>query len=77
MKERLFRDERWLSLPVHPIGWLLLLGAVATDVWFFIMIDRNSHSASDTLINFLPYCASVWVFFSYIASHTSEKQNRE
>ena len=72
-----FKNKGWYYLPISPAGWILLLGAIATDVWFFMAIDRNSHSASDTLINFLPFFASVWVIFSYFASNTSIKNQNE
>jgi hypothetical protein len=72
-----FKNKGWYYSPISPAGWILMLGAIATNVWFFIAIDRNSNSASDARINYLPYFVSVWVIFSWFASNTSIKNQNE
>ena len=68
---RLFTIKSWFYVPISLLGAIITLIALDTDVWFFMAIDRHSHSASDTLTNFLPYFISVWVIFTFIASNTS------
>ena len=54
-KKLWFKKAGFTYLPVHFIGWMITLFAICISIWFFIAIDRNSHSASDTLINFFVY----------------------
>ncbi|MFN0276832.1 MAG: hypothetical protein ACKVPJ_13880 [Chitinophagales bacterium] len=68
---KFFSKQGWLYVPANAGGWIFMLLAFATDIWLFVAIDCNSHSVSDTLINFLPYFTSVWVFFSWFAKNTS------
>ena len=35
-------------------GWIILTAFILIEVFSFILIDSNSHSVSDALINFLP-----------------------
>lgn len=44
----------WGWTPARWQGWVTLLVFIALVVLNFWRIDRHSHSASDTLINFLP-----------------------
>jgi hypothetical protein len=44
----------WGWTPVRWQGWLTLLIFIALLMWNFIRIDSQSHSDSDTLINFVP-----------------------
>ena len=55
MKLKWFRRSGIFYVPVSVIGWLILLAAMGLAVYFFIDIDSRSHSASDTLINFVFY----------------------
>lgn len=67
-----FKRIGWLYLPIHIAGVLVTLAAIVTCVWFFIAIDRNSHSVSDTLIKFFVYlfCTAFW--WKWIADKTSK-----
>lgn len=71
MKEIWFKKFGWTYLPIHFIGVLITLFALAVDIWFFIVIDRNSHSASDTLINFFIYFTADAFWWKWIAEKTS------
>lgn len=66
-----FKQTPLLPVPVHLAGWLLSLAALALDSWFFIAIDRNSHSVSDTLIRFFIYFTAVTFWWKWIADRTS------
>ena len=64
-----------LFFPVSVIGWLISLAAIVFCVYLFISIDSHSHSASDTLINFVFNALLVAVVYSLIAFFTS-KENK-
>ncbi|MEK6890564.1 MAG: hypothetical protein AABX03_00335 [Nanoarchaeota archaeon] len=44
----------WGWYPSTWQGWLVLLTWVIIEIALFLNIDKNSHSVSDTLINFIP-----------------------
>ncbi len=64
-----------LFFPVSIIGWLISIASLAFCVYLFIHIDSRSHSASDTLINFVFNALLVAVVYSLIAFFTS-KENK-
>ena len=66
-----FKRLGWLYVPIHFIGVLITLIAIMACVWFFIAIDRNSHSVSDTLINFFVYLSCTAFWWKWIADKTS------
>ena len=72
METTWFKRIGWLYLPTHIIGLLVTLIAIATCVWFFIAIDRNSHSVSDTLINFFVYFSCTAFWWKWVAEKTSK-----
>lgn len=61
-------------LPASLIGWLILIIAAAYAVYLFIDIDSRSHSASDTLINWVFNCLIVGVVYSLIGFITEKKE---
>ncbi len=71
MLTNLFKKTGWFYLPCSVLGWLVLVVYAAVVVQFFLAIDRNSHSASDTLINFFPYFISLSAFYWWIASNSA------
>jgi len=71
-----FKKKGWIYIPVHAAGWLITILHIAVVVVFFKAIDRHSHSASDTLTNFLPYFISVAVIYFFIAVNTSNQKNK-
>ena len=68
---KLFKKVGWIYFPITITGSLISICAIMGNVWFFIAIDRNSHSVSDTLISLLPYLVSIWVIYGFIASNCS------
>jgi hypothetical protein len=74
MEKLFFKKQGLLYIPVHMAGWLLILISVAACLWFFIAIDRNSHSASDSLIHFFVYATAVAFWFKWIADATSGEE---
>ena len=72
MKNLWFKKWGWIYGPTSVMGWLLSLICFALIVWTFILVDRNSHSASDTLIGIFPW---VWIGLAtlgWVASETSQ-----
>jgi hypothetical protein len=62
-----FRRIGLFFIPVKLPGWIILAASIAAAVFKFIAIDRKSHSASDTLINFFFWLILLNAFYSLIA----------
>ena len=77
MKTKFFKRVGIFFIPVHIVGWILALAALAYCVYLFIDIDSRSHSVSDTLINFVFNAMIVGVAYSLIAFFTSRKEKEE
>lgn len=71
METTWFKKFGWIYIPVHFMGLIISLGSIVVAVWFFLAIDKNSHSASDTLINFFVYFTCVAFWWKWIAEKTS------
>ncbi len=71
MKTNWFKKEGWVYLPTSIPGILLSILVIAFCVITFIGVDRNSHSASDTLYGIFPYYVAIFVVFFWIAKNTS------
>jgi hypothetical protein len=66
-----FKRWGWIYRPVSAVGWAMTLAALLLIVWTFVVVDRHSHSASDTLIDTFPW---AWIFVAtllWVASKTS------
>lgn len=74
-EHKYFIKPGWIYLPVHPLSILIALIGLYADYTFFIAIDRHSHSASDTLTNFLPYFISVACVYYFFASNMYKIKN--
>ena len=77
MKTKFFKRLGIFFIPVHILGWILALMALAYCVYLFIDIDSQSHSVSDTLINFFFNTIIVGAVYSLIAFFTSRKEKEE
>ncbi len=71
METNWFKRTGWIYLPVNALGYVMTIIAITLDVWFFIAIGRNSHSVSDTLINFFIYFSAVTFWWKWVAEKTS------
>jgi hypothetical protein len=67
MKKPWFKQVGLFMVPASFFGWLILLSAVAYMIWAFMDIDKNSHSVSDTLINWVFRGLIVAVIYTGIA----------
>jgi membrane protein DedA with SNARE-associated domain len=75
MKLPWFRRIGIFFLPISVIGWLLLAGVCVYSVYVFIDIDSRSHSASDTLRNFVFNLLIIWAVYSLIGFVASRRKN--
>jgi len=68
-----FKRTGIFFIPTSIIGWLVALAGLAYAVYVFIDIDRQSHSVSDTLINFafnLLIISALYSLIGFFASRT-------
>ena len=70
MKTNWFKRVGWIHLPVSVPGAIIALLALAFCAQVFFAIDRNSHSASDTLYGVFPYFACAFLLYDWIAART-------
>lgn len=75
MKRKWFRAKNygWGWVPVTWEGWLVTFGFCFLEVANFFRIDSHSHSASDTLINFIPETLVLVAVLIVICYVTGEK----
>jgi hypothetical protein len=73
MKTHWFKQVGWFYVPVSPSGAIITLAALAFCAQVFLAIDRNTHSASDTMYGVFPFFASAFLLFDWIAIRTSGK----
>lgn len=75
MKKLWFKAKNygWGWYPSSWQGWLVLIIFIVFQVWNAIRIDAMQHSASDTLINFIPQTIIAVVVLIYICYKTGEK----
>ncbi|MCG6915867.1 hypothetical protein LJE86_18335 [bacterium BMS3Abin03] len=74
MNLRWFVRKGILFFPVSIIGWIISLASIVLCVYLFMDIDSRSHSASDTLINFVFMALLVAVVYSIIGYFTSDEK---
>jgi hypothetical protein len=74
MKSTWFKRVGWFYLPISVPGALVALAAMAFCVQVFRVIDRHSHSASDTLYGVFPFFACAFLLFDWVARRTSDKE---
>jgi hypothetical protein len=75
MKTNWFKKVGWIYIPTSAIGSVITIFTVAFCITVFVAIDRNSHSASDTLYGIFPYFVSAFVILFWIAGNTSKKSD--
>ena len=71
MKNAWFKKWGWIHQPTNVIGWILSLLVLVFIIWVFVLVDRDSHSASDTLIGVFPWAWISLVTLNWIASKIS------
>jgi ACR3 family arsenite efflux pump ArsB len=71
MQKSWFRRTGPLLLPSTAVGWILSLATLFFSVQIFRMVDRHSHSVSDTLIGAAPVIAMLLVLLGLVAHLSS------
>jgi hypothetical protein len=66
-----FRRWGWVYRPVSVTGWLAVLGTALFCVQVLLVIDRHSHSVSDTFYGVFPYLACCFLLLNWLASRSS------
>jgi hypothetical protein len=69
---KLFKKTKFMHMPCSFGGFTITVLAILFLVNLFMAIDRNSHSSSDTLYNFFPYIASIFLLYEWLATKTSK-----
>ena len=77
MKKPWFKRTGIFSLPSSIPGWIIFLAGLAYAVYAFIHIDSRSHSASDTLRNWVFQLMITWAVYSLIALATSKNTRNQ
>lgn len=73
MQKVWFKKWGWLYRPISISGWILNILAILFNIQIFLAIDRQSHSASDTLYGLFPYLISTFLLLMWIASQTNRQ----
>ena len=71
MRSEWFKTWGWVYRPVTWQGWIGTLLTLAFCVQVFVVVDRNSHSVSDTLYDVFPYFVPAFSILGWVASKTS------
>ncbi len=73
MKDVWFRRFGWVHLPASIPGAIVVVAAAAFCINVFLVIDRHSHSVSDTLYGVFPFFACTFLLVDWIAARTSSR----
>ncbi len=76
MARHWFTPWGWIYRPVTWPGMALVALAVAFCVQVFIAVDRQSHSASDTLYGIFPYIVPTLMLLNWVASKASSERSK-
>jgi hypothetical protein len=71
MKLSWFKRLGWFYVPASIPGAVLCLLAAAFCITVFAAVDRNSHSASDTLYGVFPFFTCTFLLLDWIGRRTS------
>ena len=58
-------------MPVHPLGILITILAIAFMVPVVLTIDRNAHSVTDELYEIFVYATCTAFWWKWVAEKTS------
>jgi hypothetical protein len=73
VKTRWFKDFGPFYYPVSGQGVVLTGLCLAFCIQVFVAVDRNSHSASDTLYGIFPFVIPSLIVLYLVAMRTSDK----
>ena len=73
MKTQWFKRWGWCYLPVTVQGFAITALALAFCANVFWVVDRRSHSVSDTLYGIYPYFVSTFCLLEWLARKTCDE----
>lgn len=76
MKIQWFKRLGWFYAPISLPGAVIALAALAFCVQVFLVVNRKSHSVSDTLYGVFPFFACAFLLHDWIASRTCGESTR-
>lgn len=71
MKQTWFRKAGWIYLPIHAMGILVTLGAIAFMVPVCMAVFRNGNPVGDDLYKVFVYASCTVFWWKWIAEKTS------
>lgn len=74
MKTPWFKRVGWFYVPTSFPGTITTLFAAGFLVHTFIIVDRSSHSVSDTLYGVFPFLTGTFLLLDWLAGRTSGKR---
>lgn len=72
MKQLWFKKMGWIYFPVHFMGVLVTLLAIAFMVPVVIAADRSAHSVSDELYEIFLFATCTAFWWKWVAEKTSK-----
>ena len=69
-----FRRWGWLYRPVHGLGWMTTLAALAFVTQVFVALNAHVHSVTDLLYQFYAFAAPTFLGLMWIGSRTSDEK---
>ena len=72
MKQLWFKKMGWIYFPVHFMGVLVTLLAIAVMVPVVIAADRSAHSVSDELYEIFLFATCTAFWWKWVAEKTSK-----
>ncbi len=70
-----FTPWGWVYRPTSVAGLAVVALTVAFCVQVFVAVDRNSHSASDTLYGIFPFVVPALMLLNWVASKSSGRSS--
>jgi len=72
-----FKRIGWFHVPASAAGVIITLMAFIFCAQVFLVVDRRSHSVSDTLYGVFPFFVCTFLMLDWIASRTSAAAREE
>jgi hypothetical protein len=76
MNRAWFKELGWVYRPASRQAWILTVLTVLFCVNVFMAVDRQSHSASDTLYGIFPYWVCALAILNWVAGKSCRRTQR-
>lgn len=71
----MFRQYGWFFIPASIVGVGIAGAALIFIIQTFLVIDSQSHSASDTLYGWYPYAVTTFLAYQWIAGNLKDRKS--